>query len=145
MLGKAAAAVKLDGGVAMVDFEVEDLGAVLAEGAVSEVEELRANSLPAMGALDKELVDPGAFAAIFEAVIEADHEIADGARILADDVDDAIGGILQEFGEVGANGGLVEGFFPGIVELHVAHHHEEGFEISEGGLGDGDGHGFLVR
>jgi hypothetical protein len=144
VVGEAAAAVEVDGGVTVVDFEVEDFGVVFAGGAFGEIEELGADSLSTVGGFDEEFVDPGAFAAIFEAVIEADDEVGDGRVILARDVCDAVNGILEEFGEVGADGGFVEGFFPGVVELHVAHQEEEGFEIGWGGLGEGEGHGSFV-
>ena len=144
VVGEAAAAVELDGGVAMVDFEVKDLGVVLVGGLLSEVEEQGANTLPTMGARDEELVNPGAFATVFEAVIEADCEIGDRGFDFPHQIDDAVDGILQKFGEVGAHRGFVEGLFPGIVELHVAHHREECLEIGGGGFSDGEGHRSLM-
>src|SRR5579883_6373 len=113
---------------------------MLTGGALGLVQELSANSLSAMAGLNEKFVNPGAFATVFEAVIEADHQIADRCRDFTDDISDAVKGILQELGEIGANGGFVKGFFPRIVELHVAHHREEDFEIGEGSLVDGYGH-----
>ena len=144
MVGEAAAAVEIDGGVAMVDFEVEDLGVVLARGLLGEVEELGANSLPTMRPFDEEFVNPGAFATVFEAVVETDHKVGDWRGIFADEVDDTVDGILQKFDKVAANRGFVEGLLPRIVKLHVVHHREEGFEIGGGGLGDGKGHWSLM-
>jgi hypothetical protein len=134
VVGEAAAAVELNGGIAVVDFEMEDFGVVVAGGLLRQVKELGANSLSTVGGLDEEFVDPGTFAAVFEAVIETDDEVGDGSGILPGHVGDAVDRILQEFGEIGADGGLVEGFFPRVVELHVAHQEKEGFEIGERGL-----------
>ena len=139
--GEAAATVKFDRRVAVVYFEVEDFGAVLAGGLFGEVEELGADSLPAVRGLDEEFVYPGADATVFEAVVEADDEVADGGGIFADDVGHAVDRVLHEFDEIGADRGLMERFFPRIVTLHVAHHLENGFEVSDSGLVDRDGHG----
>ena len=140
MVGKAAAAVELDGGVAVVDLEMKDFGVVLGGGLFSEVKELGADSLPAVGGFDEEFVDPSPFAAVFEAVIETEDQIGNGGEVITNEIDDAVDGILQEFGEVSADGGFVEGFFPGVVELHAAHHLEKRFEVGERCLGEGDGH-----
>ena len=83
---------------------------------------MRADSLPAMGRLDKEFVNPRSLAAIFEAVVETDHQIPDQRGFFAKKVDDAIDGILQKFGEIRADCGLLEWFRPGIILLHLAHH-----------------------
>ena len=82
---EAAATVEFDGGVAVVDLEVEEFGLVFARGGIGQVEKLGADSLSAVGGFDEEFVDPGAFAAVFEAVVEADHEVADWRGFLADD------------------------------------------------------------
>jgi len=140
VVGEAAAAVEFDGGVAVVDFEVEDFGAMFAGGGFGEIEELGANALPAVGGFHEEFVNPGAFAAVFEAVVEAEDQVGDGGDLFAHYIDDAIDGILQEFGEVGADCGFVERFFPRIVKLHVAHQREQGFEVCGSGERDGDGH-----
>lgn len=142
VVGEAAAAVEVDGGIAVVDFEVKDLGAMISGGLFGKLEELRANSLLAVPGFDEKLVNPGASAAVFEAVVEADDQVGDGSGIFPHDKGDAVDGILQEFGQIGADGRFVEGLFPGIVELHVAHQDEEDFEIGKRGLGGGGGHGF---
>ncbi len=126
---EAAATVEFDGGVAVVDLEVEEFGVVFARGGIGEIEKLGADSLSAVGGFDEEFVDPSAFAAVFEAVVEADHEVADWRGFLADDVDDAINRVLQKLGEIGAERGFVERLRPGIVRLHVAHHWEQRFQI----------------
>jgi hypothetical protein len=45
--------------------------------------------------------------------------------------------VLQKLNKIRADSGPVEGFLPRVVELHMAHHGENGFEIGE----CGDGHG----
>ena len=136
VIEETAAAVEFDGGVAMVDFEVEDFGLVFAGDGFGEIEKLRADSLSAMGGFAEEFVNPRAFAAVFEAVVETDHEVADWRGFFADDVDDAVERVLQEFGKICAERGFVEWLRPGIIFLHAMHHDENGFEIGESGLGD---------
>ncbi len=75
---EVAAAVEFDGRIAVGDFEVEVVSGVLAGRGFGEVEEVGANSLSAMSGQDEELIDPGAFATIFETEIEADDEVGDG-------------------------------------------------------------------
>ena len=122
MIEEAAAAVEFDGWVAVGDFEVEEFGLVFAGGGFGEIEELCANSLSAVGSFDEEFINPGAFAAVFEAVVEADHEVCDWRELFANDIDNTVDGILQKLGEICAESGFVEWLGPGIVLLHVAHH-----------------------
>ena len=138
---EATATVEFDGWVAMGDLEVEELGVVLAGGGFSEIEELRTDSLSAVGGFDEQFVDPCAFAAVFEAVVETDHEVADWRGFFADDVDDAVERVQQEFGKICAERGFVEWLRPGIIVLHVAHHFGKSFEVGDGSLGDGGGKG----
>ena len=141
MVGKTTPAVELDGGIAVVDFKMQDLGVVLAGDLFGDFEKLGANSLPTMGAFDKEFVNPGADAAVFEAIVKADHQVTNGRkRIFARDIGEAIDRVLQQFRKVDADGGFVEGLFPGVVDLHVAHQFEKGFGVGEGSLPYGDGH-----
>ena len=137
---EAAAAVEVDGGIAAGDFEVEVVGSVLAGAGFGQVEELGANSLRAVRGQDKELIDPGAFAAVFETEIEADDEVGDGGVCVERQVDDAVEGIGQEFEEIVADGSFVEGFGPGIVDLHLLHEKENGIEIGGGGRAKRDRH-----
>jgi hypothetical protein len=118
---EAASAVEFDGGVAVGNLEVKEFGVVLAAGGLCQVEKLRANSLPAMGCLDEEFVNPCAFAAVFEAVVETNHQIADWLAFFAGEIDNAVNRIVQKFGQSPADRGLVKGLRPGIVVLHVAH------------------------
>jgi len=134
VLRKTAAAVEFDGGVAVVDLEVQEFCVVLARRSLGKIEKLRANSLSAARGFDEEFVKPGAFAAIFETVFEADNQITDGGGAFPRDIGDAVDGIFEKFGEIGAEGGFVEGFGPGIIELQMAHHFEQGLEIVGGGL-----------
>ena len=140
VLEETTAAVEFDGWVAVVDLEVQEFCVVLARGTLGEIEKLRANSLPAVRGFNKEFVNPGAFAAVFQAVFEADHQITDRGDTFASDVGYTINWILHEFGKIRAERGFVEGFRPGVVELKMAHHLEQGFEVGEGGLGDGNVH-----
>jgi hypothetical protein len=141
---EAAAAVEVDGGIAVGDFEVEVVSGVLAGGGFGQVEELSANSLSAMSGQDEEFIDPGTFAAIFETEIEADNEVGDGSVCVERQVDDAVDGIGQEFVEIVADGCSVEGFGPGIFDLHLAHEKENGIKIGGGGRTSGDGHSPIV-
>jgi len=145
VIREAAAAVEFNGGVAVGDFEVEKFGAVFARGGLGEVKKLGANSLSAMGGFDEEFVNPRAFAAIFEAVVEANHQIADQRVSFPNKIDDAVDRILQKLGEIGANRGFLKRLRPGIVLLHVEHHREQGFDICGSGTGNGDGHGTQSR
>jgi len=148
VIREAAAAVEFDGGVAVSDFEVKEFGVVFARGGLGEVKKLGANALSAMRSFDEEFINPCAFAAVFEAVVEADHQVADRVEFFADDVDDAVTGILQKFVEIHADRGFVKGLRPWIVLLHMAHHQKQGIEICGSGTCDGDGHemrGHLCR
>ena len=141
MLAEPTATVEFDGRVAVVDLKVQEFCRVLARGTLGEIEKLRANSLPAKPGFNKEFVNPGAFAPVFQAVFEADHQITDRGDTFASDVGDTINGILDEFGKIRAERRFVEGFRPGVVELKMSHHLEQGFKVGEGGLGDGNAHG----
>jgi hypothetical protein len=116
----------------------------LTRSGFSERKQLAADSLPAMLSFDEEFVNPGAFAAVFEAVIETEDQVADERCCIADEVGDATNGILEKLDQIRAECGLVEGIRPGIVELHAAHQVENGFEIGGGGLGDGERHRSLM-
>jgi hypothetical protein len=72
---------------------VEELRRVFARSPFSKIEELRANSLSAMVTFDKEFIDPGTFAAIFQTEIEADHKICDGCGGSAREIDQTESGI----------------------------------------------------
>jgi hypothetical protein len=137
---EAAATVELGGRIAVVHFEVEHLGVEFTRSGFSEVQQLCADSLPAMCSLDKQFVDPCALTAVFEAVVETDHQVADWRRFFADHVDNAIERVLQEFGKIRAERECVEWLRPGIIPLHVAHHFEKKFEIGDGSLGDAKRH-----
>ncbi len=56
-------------------------------------------------------------------------------------MDDAVGGIGKEFEKIVADRSFVEGFRPGIVDLHLLHEEENGIEIGEGGGAKRDQHG----
>src|SRR6201993_4348417 len=117
------------------------LAVALARGGFCQVEELGANSLPSMGGLDKKLIDPGTLAAVFQAVVETDDQIADGGSLHAGDIDDAKDGILQKLRKIRFHNVWVEGLGPGIVVLHMAHQDEQVVEVARRGAFDGDGHG----
>ena len=121
MIEEAAAAVEFVGGIAVIDFEVQKLGAVFARGAFGQFQELRANSLPSMRGCDEEFVDPGAFAAVFEAEVEADDQVGDGILVFADEIGEAEVGIVEKLVKIFADGGFIENFGPGIVALHLPH------------------------
>ena len=137
---EAPAAVELDGGIAVGDLEVKELGVVLARCGLGEIEKLRSNSLSAMRSLDEEFVNPCAFAAIFEAVVETDHQVADRRVFFADEIGDAVNRVFEKLGEIGADRAFVKVFRPGIIGLHVAHHRKQQFEICESGTGASEGH-----
>ena len=137
---EVATVVEVDGGIGVGDFEMEVVSGVLARGGFGQVEELGANSLSAMSGQDEELIDPGAFAAIFETEIETDDEVGDGGVCIECQVNDAVDRIGQEFVEIVADGSFVEGFGPGIVDLHLLHEKENGIEIGGGGGAKRDRH-----
>jgi len=141
---EATAAIEFDGRVAMSDLEVKEFSVVLAAGGFGEIKKLRADSLSAVRNLDEEFVNPGAFAAVFEAVVETDHQIADWVKIFANYIDNTVDRIEEKFSEIRADHRLVESLGPGIVFLHATHHDENGFEIGGSGLGDGARHGSLM-
>ena len=141
VIDEAAAAVEFDGAISVVNFEVKGFCIVFPRGGFREVQELGANSLPPVGRLDEELIDPGTFAAVFQAVVEADDQVAEGSSFLACDVDEAAGGVVEEFREISSNDRFVERFGPGVVDLHVAHQDEQHFEVGGSGAFDSDGHG----
>ena len=118
---EAAAAVEFYRGVAVGDLEVKELGVVFTGGGLGKIEKLRADSLSAMGRFDEKFVNPCAFAAIFEAVIETDHQIADWLAFFANEMGNAVERIPQKFGQSPADRWLVKGLRPGIVLLHTAH------------------------
>ena len=133
MIEEATAAVEFDGGVAVGDLEMEEFGFVLARDGFGEVKKLCADSLSAMRSLDGEFVNPRSLAAVFETVVEADHQVADGHKFFSDEVNHAVNRIRQQLGQIRADRGLVEWLRPGIIRLHVAHHLEEEFEVSQRG------------
>ena len=90
VVDKASAAVEFDGTVTVVDLEMEGSRAEMAGRNLCQIEELRANSLPPVGGFDEEFVDPGTFAAIFEAEIETNDEVGDGSLLVARQVGDAV-------------------------------------------------------
>jgi hypothetical protein len=58
---------------------------------------LRGNALPSVGGFDEELIDPGAFAAIFQAEVEAEDQVGDGSVGIAREVNKTVGGVLHQF------------------------------------------------
>jgi hypothetical protein len=145
VFSKAAAAVEFYGGVAVIDFEVEKFGFVLASGGFGEIKKLRANSLPAVRSLDEEFVNPRTLSAVFEAVVETDHQIADRRKLFVREVDHAVNRIRQQLGKIRADRGLVEWLRPGIIFLHEAHHRKQGFDICGSGTCNRDGHEMRSR
>jgi hypothetical protein len=137
---ETAAAVELDSGIAVSYLEMEGLPAKLERGRFGEVQKLSGDTLPAMGGLDEEFIDPGAFAAIFEAEIEADDEVGHRDLFVASQIDDAILRIAEKFREIISNDGFAEWNGPRIVALHVAHQGEQCIEVGGSGALDGDGH-----
>lgn len=102
LLREAATTVEVDGGIAVADLEVQEFYVVFERGAFGEIQKLRTNSLPTVGGLDEEFINPGAFAPIFEAVFKTDDEIADWGGVFPRYKSDAVDGILEEFGKIGA-------------------------------------------
>ena len=95
---EAAAAVEFNGRVAVVNLKMKEFGVVLAGHGFGEVEKLRANSLSSVRGFYKEFVDPSAFTTIFQAVVEADHQICDRGRLLPDNIDNATNRIHEKLG-----------------------------------------------
>ena len=89
VVDEAATAVQFQCAVAVVYFEMKELGAVFARSGFSEIEELSANSLPSMRGVDEYLINPCAFTAILEAKVETDHQIADRCLVIADQINEA--------------------------------------------------------
>jgi hypothetical protein len=76
MVFEGGAAVEVDGGVAVIDFEVEHGGSSFAGFCFGKVEDLGSDTLTAMFVRDKELIDPRAFAAVLQAVLETEDNVA---------------------------------------------------------------------
>ena len=89
MVHETAAAIEFDRAVAVVHFQVQKLGAVLTRNSFGKLEKFGANSLASMGRLDEKFVDPRTFAAVFQAEIEADDQIADRDLLIASQIDQA--------------------------------------------------------
>ena len=129
MIDEGATTVEFDGAIAVVHFQMESPRAVFTGDGFGEVEEAGANSLPSMGGFDEQLVDPGTFAAILQAEIEADDQVGDGSALLADQINEAIAWIVEEFGEIVSDAEFIKGLGPWIIVLHVAHQKKQGFEV----------------
>lgn len=147
MVYEAATAIKLNCGIAVGHLQVEELRAVLERGPLGQLQQLRTDSLPSMRRLHEEFVDPGALAAIFQAVIEANCEIGDGLAAVRDQVDKPVEGIGQKLGKTRANRSFEEWLGPRIAALHLAHQGEYGFEVKQNCLRDAKGHegGFFLQ
>ena len=129
VLGKATAAVEVDGRVAAVHFEVQCLGTGFARPVFGELEGRGADTLSAKTLFDEELVDPGAFAAVLEAVVEAEDDVADGTRGIADQPGEAEGRVVEHLPDAAKRAFLIERNGPGIVHLHGPHEVKQRFGI----------------
>lgn len=100
MVHEPATAIEFDCAVAVAHFQVQELGTVLTSGNFRKTEKVGANSLPSMGRLDEEFVDPGSFATVFEAEIKANDQIANRDLLIASEIDQAIVRVAQKHGEI---------------------------------------------
>jgi len=121
MVHETAAAIEFDCAVPVVHFQVQKLGALLTRNSFRKIEKLGANSLASMGRLDEKFVDPRAFAAIFQAEIEADDQIADRDLLIPGQIDRAIVSVAQKHAEILAQNDFVEDLRPRIILLHLVH------------------------
>jgi hypothetical protein len=140
VIDKATAAVEFDSAVTVVNLEVEGLCAKIAGSSFGQVEELGANSLPAVRGFDEEFIDPGTFAAVFEAEIEANDEVGNWSLLVARQVDNTVMGILEELREIFLDDEVVEGLLPGIIVLHMAHEQEQRIDVGGTGRQNRNGH-----
>jgi hypothetical protein len=134
MVDKASAAVKLYGAVPVIDLKVQDLRPVFAGCGFSQFQKFGPNSLPSILRFNEELVDPGTFAAILQAEVEAENQVPDGDlrfanKGFANKKDQPVGWIRQDFLQILANGGLVKRFFPRVFDLHAAHERQDDLGI----------------
>jgi hypothetical protein len=121
VIDKTAAAIQLDGGIAVAYFEMQELGVVLGGNPFGKRQQFRANSPPSIGTRYEQLVNPGPLSAIFEAVIEADNEVGNRARAAPAEIDDPEDGVLQQLAKGVPHFGLIERFGPRIILLHLDH------------------------
>ena len=121
MIYEGATAVEFDGAIAVAHLQMQSLRALFTGNGFRKVEEPRANSLPPVGGIDEQFVDPGTLATIFQAEIEADDQVGDGSLLVVSQIDEAVAGIAKKFGKILSNPEFVEGLGPRIIVLHVAH------------------------
>jgi hypothetical protein len=132
VVNETVAAVEFVGAIAVVYFQVKEFGPAVARGSFGQVEELRADSLPTMGRFDEKLVDPSTLAAVFEAEVKTNNQVTHGGLLVADEINEATIGIVEELEEILADCSDIERFRPGIVGLHVAHEQEERVQVVGG-------------
>src|SRR5579862_6880625 len=75
------AVIEFDGGIAVVYFQVDHGDAELFCLVREEFEHLRSNAASPMRTAHEEFIDPGAAAAVFQAVVEGHDDIADGLSV----------------------------------------------------------------
>jgi len=109
VVDKAAAAVKFYGWVAVAHLEMKEMRLVFEAGVLGEVEKLIADSLPAVGGRDEELVDPGAFASVLQTIIKANDEIPHWTVGIPRQIGKAIRGVVQKLQEIRTDCALDEG------------------------------------
>jgi len=131
VVDEAAAAVELDGGIAVADFKVQEPSVMRTGDCFGQVEELGSNSLPPVRGFNEEFVDPGTFAAILEAIVKADDEVPDGMAGIPNQMNEASGGVLKKLHQVGPDGIFVERLRPGVGILHLSHQNKERVEVGE--------------
>src|SRR5215471_16583419 len=103
MIDEAAPPIQLNRAISVAHFQVQVFCIVFCGSFLSSVQQLAANSLPTMRPGHEQFVDPSAFAAILQAVIETDNQVSDGLACLFCEISYAVNRILQKFRNVAAD------------------------------------------
>src|SRR5579863_993004 len=85
MIFEALAAVKLNGGVAVVHFQMYDRQAKFSCLLSEEVEYLRPDAKAPVSSADKEFIHPCSSAAVLQAIVKCHHDVADLQAIGVDE------------------------------------------------------------
>ena len=145
MVLKPMPAIEFDRRIPAIHLEMEDMRPGLARRPFGEPQGLRTDPLAAVGPVDEELVDPGAAAAVFQAVVEAQKDVPKrlgrGLAGIAEEPGLAHQWRRDERFEILQHTGIVEGYRPRIVVLHGAHQSAQFGNIRTGGLTVAEGHG----
>ena len=93
VIDEPSPAVEFDGWIAMSDLEVKKMSLLLCGDALGHIEKFGGYSLPAVAGMNEQLIDPSAFAAVFETVVETNDKVADRLFGNSGEISQAIAGV----------------------------------------------------